>query len=159
MISPEDAATLFRVELDSPASDIRLNNPRPNIIVIMTDDQPYSTINYMPTVRNELMANGAVFEHMLTTTPLCSPSRASMLTGAYAHNHGVYTNRPPDGGAGKLRDDATLPVWLQQSGYRTTYFGKYINEYEQLEPRGYSTMVWHPSWPCLNLPPWTRIRL
>ncbi|GAB4547307.1 MAG: hypothetical protein Fur002_23160 [Anaerolineales bacterium] len=58
----------------------------------MTDDQPYHTVEYMPAVKTELMAKGVVFEHGLTTTPLCCPSRASILSGQYAHHHQVFTN-------------------------------------------------------------------
>jgi arylsulfatase A-like enzyme len=108
----------------------------------MTDDQPYHTVNYMPTVKGKLMADGIVFENGFATTPLCCPSRSSILTGKYAHNHEVYTNRPPLGGAQKFDDSFTLAVWLQSIGYQTAYYGKYLNEYEALDPNGHIPPGW-----------------
>lgn len=108
------APTIFDIEIES-ASQERQNNPRPNIILVVTDDQPYHTVDYMPFVKTELMKNGVVFENGFTTTPLCCPSRASILSGQYAHNHQVLTNALPLGGATNWRDEE-LPVrCLRQS--------------------------------------------
>ena len=113
----------------------------PNIILIMTDDQPPHTLAYMPIIQRELMAKGVNFTNAFATTPLCCPSRASILTGQYVHNHGVKTNRAPEGGATALNDKATLPVWLHDAGYRTGYIGKYLNGYNDL-PEGYIPPGW-----------------
>ena len=59
----------------------------------------------------------------------CCPSRATFLTGQYAHNHGVLSNGPPFGGFARLRGAETLPVWLQRAGYATGLVGKYLNGY------------------------------
>ena len=134
--------TVFEAHDPQPASESRLADPRPNIIFVLTDDQPFQTVAYMPTVKNVLLANGVNFENGFLTTPLCCPSRASILTGEYVHNHKVYTNRYPMGGAKKFDDISTIAVWLQEAGYRTGYFGKYLNGYSDLEPYG----VVPPGW-------------
>src|SRR5262249_49730644 len=67
---------------------------------------------------------------------LCCPSRSTMLTGQYAHNHGVRGNQLPSGGYGKLRATLgnTLPVWLQRAGYYTGHIGKFLNGYGRDAP-------------------------
>ena len=117
------------------------NTEMPNIIVIMTDDQPQHTLPYMPVIQKELVAKGITFSNAFATTPLCCPSRASILTGLYAHNHGVKTNRAPEGGAVAFHDQSTISVWLQDAGYRTGFFGKYLNGYNDL-PEGYVPPGW-----------------
>lgn len=114
---------------------------KPNIIIILTDDQPYQTLQYMPNVQKELVAKGIDFTNAYVTTPLCCPSRASILTGQYVHNHGVKTNRAPIGGATVFDDSSTLPMWLQAGGYRTALIGKYLNDYNAL-PEGYIPPGW-----------------
>src|SRR3990172_5411186 len=109
--------TVFDIDIESPASNQRLSDPRPNIIFILTDDQPYHTVDYMPAVKGELMKNGVVFVNAFATTPLCCPSRVSILTGQYVHNHQVYTNRMPLGGAPKYEDSNCFSLWLQSAGY------------------------------------------
>jgi len=134
--------TLLEIAIETPASAERLRDPRPNIILILTDDQPWHTVDYMPAVKNTLMANGVVFENGFVTTPLCCPSRVSILSGQYVHNHQVYTNTMPQGGAPKFDESDCVAIWLQQAGYRTAYFGKYLNAYEDLVPYGYVPPGW-----------------
>lgn len=134
--------TILGINIDAPASSARLSDTRPNIIVILTDDQPYHTVDYMPTVKSQLMAKGITFENGFVTTPLCCPSRVSMLTGQYVHNHQVYTDRMPLGGAPKFDDSTGLAIWLQEAGYHTGYFGKYLNGYEDLFPYGVVPRGW-----------------
>jgi arylsulfatase A-like enzyme len=136
------AATILNIDIPAPASAARFKDSRPNIIFILTDDQPYHTVDYMTTVKNQLMAKGIVFENGFVTTPLCCPSRASILSGQYAHNHKVYTDRMPLGGAPKYDDSKSAAIWLQKAGYRTAYFGKYLNGYEELTPSGYVPPGW-----------------
>ncbi len=136
------APTILEIDIESPASAERLRDSRPNIIFILTDDQPYHTVDYMPFVKNELMSNGVVFENGFVTTPLCCPSRASLFSGQYAHNHQVLNNTLPRGGASKFNDEDCVAIWLQEAGYRTAYFGKYMNGYEELDPRGYVPPGW-----------------
>ena len=138
----EYSPTIFDVEVEAPTSQERLGDSRLNIIVIMTDDQPDHTVAYMPTVKNELIANGVNFTNGFVTTPLCCPSRASILNGEYVHNHQVYTNSMPMGGAEKFDATATMATWMKESGYQTAYYGKYLNGYEKVEPKG----VVPPGW-------------
>ena len=134
--------TIFEVEKEAKASQARLDDPRPNIIFIFTDDQPYHTTQYMPTVRDVLMKDGINFENGFSTTPLCCPSRASILSGEYVHNNQVYTNNWPMGGARKFDDTSSYAVWMKEAGYRTAYIGKYLNDYDSLEPYGYVASGW-----------------
>lgn len=134
--------TIFALKDESRASQSRFDDLRPNIIFILTDDQPYHTVQYMPTVRDVLIKQGINFENGFATTPLCCPSRASILTGEYAHNHKVYTDRMPLGGAPKFDDASSFAVWLKDAGYSTAYIGKYLNDYDALQPYGYIPNGW-----------------
>jgi arylsulfatase A-like enzyme len=134
--------TIFDTQAGAPASQSRLDDLRPNIIVVLTDDQPYQTVDYMPTVRNVLLAQGVNFANTFTTTPLCCPSRASIFTGQYAHDHQVLTDRAPLGGAPKFKDANALAVWLHDAGYTTGYYGKYLNAYQRIRPKGYVPPGW-----------------
>jgi len=134
--------THFDIDVQSPASQERLDDSRPNIIFILTDDQPFYTVDYMPTVKNELVKNGVEFTNGFVTTPLCCPSRSSILNGEYVHNHQVYTNRMPMGGAPKFKDLSTIATWMKDAGYATAYYGKYLNDYEDLRPEGYVPPGW-----------------
>lgn len=99
----------------------------PNIVVILTDDQDTSTMVAMPKTLERLAAQGTSFSNYMISNPTCAPSRATLLTGQYAHNHGVLNNDPPYGGYGKLDASNTVPVWLQAAGYHTSHLGKYVN--------------------------------
>jgi N-acetylglucosamine-6-sulfatase len=68
---------------------------RPNVLVVMTDDQTVESLRVMPNVQALLSARGATFENSFVTYSLCCPSRATFLTGQYPHNHGVRSNSPP----------------------------------------------------------------
>jgi len=99
----------------------------PNVVVFMTDDQNASDLGVMRNVERLLVDRGVKFADNYVNFPLCCPSRATYLTGQYAHNHGVVSNHQPDGAYGSLDSTETLPVWLTRAGYRTAYFGKYMN--------------------------------
>jgi arylsulfatase A-like enzyme len=106
---------------------------QPNIVVIMTDDQDAASVGAMANVQTLLADQGTTFSNSFASFPLCCPSRATFLTGQYAHNHGVLDNAAPNGGFAKLDSSNTLPVWLQSAGYYTAHIGKYLNGYE-LQP-------------------------
>lgn len=103
---------------------------RPNIVLITTDDQTLASLQQrtMPSVASNLVEKGTAFTNAIVTTPLCCPTRATWLTGQYAHNHGVTSNRL--GYAALEEKDNTLPVWLDRAGYKTAHIGKYANGYE-----------------------------
>jgi N-acetylglucosamine-6-sulfatase len=111
---------------------------RPNIILVLVDDLDYASALRMPAISSSLLEEGASFENAFASYPLCCPSRATILTGLYAHNHEVKGNRPPNGGFEKFRDEGheedTIAALLQQSGYRTALFGKYLNGYGEEDP-------------------------
>jgi N-acetylglucosamine-6-sulfatase len=102
---------------------------RPNFVVLMTDDQTVESLRVMPNVRTLLANEGVTFDNSFVSYSLCCPSRATFLTGQYAHNHGVWSNSGPNGGYYKLDSTNTLPVWLQRAGYQTIHLGKYLNGY------------------------------
>jgi arylsulfatase A-like enzyme len=103
---------------------------RPNVVVILTDDETAAAQQYMTQTNQLIGAQGTVFTQAFATFPLCCPSRTTSLTGQYAHNHGVLHNNRPFGGFTALDHTNTLPVWLQAAGYRTMHVGRYLNGYE-----------------------------
>ena len=112
---------------------------RPNILVIITDDQRFDSVNaYMPNTQARIFDEGVTFTSAYVTTPLCSPSRASILTGMYASHHGVRTNEAA------LKAPTFVP-WLQQSGYFTGLVGKYLNSEEVTPKPGYDYWIGMPS--------------
>jgi len=109
---------------------------KPNFLFVMLDDMAPDAIFHnrfdflkMPNLQR-LADEGAVFENMMVTTSLCSPSRASILTGTYAHTHGVRCNHKQD-------PDPHLeqfPQALQKVGYNTALIGKW-HMADQADPR------------------------
>lgn len=99
---------------------------RPNILVILADDHRYDALGFLdhpfletPTL-DRLAKEGVHFKNAVVTTSLCSPSRASILTGLYAHNHRVVDNYNP------ISEDLTyFPKYLQENGYDTAFVGKW----------------------------------
>ena len=107
---------------------------RPNILVIMTDDQTVDQMKALPKTRRLLAARGTTFVNSFVDFSLCCPSRSTFLTGQYAHNHGVQANGGPHGGYVHLDHSNTLPLWLQEAGYYTAHVGKYLNNYGKDSP-------------------------
>jgi arylsulfatase A-like enzyme len=108
--------------------------PRRNVLVVETDDQTMSDLASMPHVRALIGDRGVTFTNSFVSLSQCCPSRATFLTGQYAHNHGVLTTQPPFGGFPAFHDRQSLAVWLQKAGYRTGLVGKYFNEYGKPDP-------------------------
>jgi arylsulfatase A-like enzyme len=118
------------------AADAAPADSRPNVVVVMTDDQTLRSMRAMPRTRALLGDAGATFANAFVNNPRCCPSRATFLTGQYSHNHGVLTNGPPIGGWQRLRGTSNwLPAWLRQAGYRTVHLGKFLNHYGRDDPR------------------------
>ena len=105
----------------------------PNIVYIMTDDQPAELTAVMPNVQRLLVDQGVAFSSAFATTSLCCPARTTVLRGQYVHNHTVFSNGGPQGGFPKFYqtgfETSTLATWLQSAGYRTALMGKYLNSY------------------------------
>jgi len=106
--------------------------PQPNIVFVLTDDLSTDLLPYMPNVRR-LAARGTSFSNYFVTDSLCCPSRASILTGMYPHDTGIFRNTGPDGGFIAFHDfgleQETYATNLQGVGYRTALMGKYLNQY------------------------------
>jgi arylsulfatase A-like enzyme len=136
-------------------SDSQIPDPtparKPNILFIVTDDQRAdTTIDAMPrtqkwflggTVGSDAIAGGTRYDQAFATTPLCCPSRSSIFSGRYAHNHNVRKNPPLVPGAGdaaraeeranhpliKIQPTVFTRYLHERAGYRTGIFGKYFN--------------------------------
>ncbi len=120
---------------DAAAAKKRTASPPWDIVLILTDDQPTGTLPGMPEVSRLLMARGVTFPNAIVPTSLCCPSRTSLLTGKLATATGIYSNESDTGYGGYpavraagLEND-TVATALDAAGYRTGYFGKYLNEY------------------------------
>ncbi|HEV8563758.1 MAG TPA: sulfatase [Actinomycetota bacterium] len=111
---------------------------RPNVVIILTNDQRWDTLRALPAVRQTLVRKGVTFENAFVVNPSCCPSRSSILTGLYSHSTGVFRNRAPNGGFESFDDSSTLPVWLDRAGYETALVGEYLN--------GYHTTYIPPGW-------------
>src|SRR5215204_73570 len=107
---------------------------QPNIVFVLTDDMTKRDYLDLGTNLSSFTSGGTFFPNAFVTTSLCCPSRASTLTGLYAHNHGVTQHIDPGTGYEQYHtagyDQRDLPVWLRNSGYRTGLVGKYMNKYD-----------------------------
>jgi arylsulfatase A-like enzyme len=107
-------------------------DPRPNILIFMTDDQRASAdeMSVLDGVRHIFGDGGTYFPNAVVTTPLCCPSRSSLFTGRFAHNTGVVNNSVPP----TFDQTTTLQYQLQQLGYHTAIVGKYLNDFDGPPP-------------------------
>jgi N-acetylglucosamine-6-sulfatase len=100
----------------------------PNIVVVLVDDLRWDELGaaghpYLRTPNVDRLAReGALLRNAFVTTPLCSPSRASFLTGQYAHTHGIIDNVDRSAASHRL---VTFPRLLQGAGYETAFVGKW----------------------------------
>lgn len=95
---------------------------RPNIVVIMTDDQDVDSLPVMRHLLSYPEGSWVRFPNAFVNLSLCGPSRATLLTGQYPHHNGVSGNN-----AKQLNTTNLLTVWLDEAGYRTGLVGKYLN--------------------------------
>jgi N-acetylglucosamine-6-sulfatase len=119
---------------------------KPNIVFVLTDDMRKDDLRFVPETRRLVGNPGMEFENAFVTFAMCCPSRASILTGLYPHNHRVFTNEAPEGGEPGFRhlDNSTLATWMDDAGYRTALIGKYFNDYAKThQPPGWD--VWYPN--------------
>ncbi len=136
--------------INPPSVDQAAAAGRPNVIVILSDDQTLESMKVMNNVNTLIGDQGVTFSNSLLNFALCCPDRATFLTGQYAHNHGVWTNQAPKGGFQKfesLHATNNLAVWLHRAGYFTAMIGKYLNQYKNQPaiPPGWSE--WHAAAP------------
>jgi len=126
------------------AGDARGAMTGANVVFILTDDMTSSELAGMPSVQSLIAAQGTSFNEAYVSFPLCCPSRATMLSGQYMHNHGVRGNFPPNGSWFKFRphESNDLPVWLQNDGYYNVHIGKYMNGYSIVD----GTLPVPPGW-------------
>ena len=109
-----------------------LTPAKPNVVVVLTDDEPAldgRLMRYMPNARALLRDAGITFTDFHVETSLCCPARAGYLTGQHTHNHGVTRN------VAKIFDPRmTLATALDDAGYHTALLGKYYNQYGRIAP-------------------------
>ena len=115
----------------------------PNVIVLMTDDQTVADMTPLSQTRRLIGDAGVTFTRSYVSYPVCCPSRATFLTGQYAHNNDVHClYEDCGGGYGRLNQREYLPVWLERAGYATAHIGKFLNgygsEWTAVVPRGWT---------------------
>ena len=137
------ASVVVLVAVIGSARSMAAAAERPNIVFVMTDDMPERLWSTMPALREQVGAKGTRFTNAYVTQSLCCPSRATVLTGEYPHNHGITGNGAPNGGEAEFRstgqDQDTIATRMQAEGYRTALVGKYMNGYKgDYVPPGWS---------------------
>jgi len=107
----------------------------PNILLLLTDDQDVVVggMAHMPKLERLLRQQGMTFENGFVHTPICCPSRSSIMTGRYLHNGGALNNTVEGNCNGDWwqtdAEQSTLATVLQKLGYRTSFAGKHLNMY------------------------------
>jgi arylsulfatase len=133
---------------------------KPNIIVILTDDQGYADVGkfgakgFVTPHLDRLADQGAVFRNFHVSQPVCSASRASLLTGCYANRLGIHLALGPGSPIGLGENETTLAQLLRRAGYATAMYGKWhLGDAPQFRPlrRGFDEyfglMVSNDYWP------------
>ncbi|HEX6935621.1 MAG TPA: sulfatase [Actinomycetes bacterium] len=145
------AGLLAPREVAVPAGPVvTAHGDRPNVVLVVTDDQRVESIAGMPQVQRLLVQRGTRFSNGMVPTALCCPSRASILTGLYSHHTRVFGNGdvggPTFGGWAQFHrrgmEYRTLATALHRRGYRTGFFGKYLNDFSRLSPDGFTPPGW-----------------
>ncbi|MBP7141828.1 MAG: sulfatase-like hydrolase/transferase [Opitutaceae bacterium] len=119
---------------------------QPNIVFILIDDLRWDDLSCMgnsvsktPQI-DRIAAEGVMFRSAFATSPLCSPSRANILTGLYTHAHGILDNTDRSAASHRLK---TFPQELQKAGYETAFLGKWHMGNDSTPRPGFD------SWTCL----------
>lgn len=119
----------------------------PNIVFILADDLDAVEAGQMSNVKALVADKGTAFRHHYVSLSLCCPSRVSGLRGQFSHNTTIFKNGPPDGGFEAAYalglEQSTFATWLQNGGYRTALFGKYLNNYPDTAPTNYIPPGWN----------------
>jgi N-acetylglucosamine-6-sulfatase len=123
---------------------------QPNVVFILTDDQTTDEMVALPYTKHLVGGGGITFNRGYVNDALCSPSRATILTGQYAQNHGVNCNEGPNGGyEGFLThhvSERSFVIPMHKAGYRTAMIGKYVNH----TPVGYRPEGWDQWIDCIG---------
>jgi N-acetylglucosamine-6-sulfatase len=119
---------LLALPLSTASQSSSVTPSRPNIVFILVDDLRWDELGIAghPFIKtpniDRIGREGAMFRNAFMTTPLCSPSRASFLTGQYAHTHGIIDNVDRSAASYQL---VTFPLLLHQAGYENAFIGKW----------------------------------
>jgi len=132
------AALLFVKTVRSADVSVSAGGKPQNIIFILSDDHRWDWLGFMPEAPefletpnlDRLSREGAHLRNAFVSTSLCSPSRASILTGQYMHHHHVVDNQRPEPAGIRF-----FPEYLQAAGYETAFFGKWHMGHDSDEPR------------------------
>ena len=142
------ATTIFGLVPGTQTGATAQGNSRPNILIIVTDDQRAIDLDrFQPETVRWLEDTGVTYPNAFASTPLCCPSRASILSGQYAHNNGVRSNgSDEEPGIEGFDHSTTMQAYLQQAGYRTGIVGKLFNAWPLREQppfwNSYSIFNW-----------------
>lgn len=135
------ALALYLFTFTSEGGLFGVEATKPNIIFFLTDDVDIelNSMDFMPNTKALLSDRGATFKNMYASVPVCCPSRSSLYSGQYQHNNLAVNNSVNGNCAGerwvKTTEPIAFPVHLANSGYMTTFAGKYLNNYgNPLEP-------------------------
>lgn len=132
---------------------VQPDKSKPNEVVILLDDLDQMDTPYwdaLPRTKALLADKGMTFDNSFVSDPTCCPARATLLTGDYPQNTGVYDNSAPDGGypGFQARQSDTIATRLKADGYTTALIGKYLNGYQTTDvPPG-----WDEFWGMLGFP-------
>ncbi|MBW1686164.1 MAG: sulfatase-like hydrolase/transferase, partial [Deltaproteobacteria bacterium] len=149
-------AHCLRASLERIIDDAAPEPLRPNVVLVLTDDQRPETLEFLPEI-DRLADQGVLFTNAFATTSICTPSRASIYSGQYAHNHGSKTNN-------QVFDDSdTLAPWMSEAGYALREVPKRrrpgrpcsarLGRVERLQPGGREPVhLWGPEQLLLRLP-------
>jgi VCBS repeat-containing protein len=139
------------VDTSATSGQVRIGSgiDRPNIVLIVTDDQSFESVAKMPYLSSR--SGWYRFDSAFINNATCCPSRATILTGQWSHHHGVETT----GGAPRFDDSSTLATWLDGAGYRTGFVGKHHLGTSTTAPQTYIPPGWD-DWHAFakNTPGW-----
>ncbi|MGH8939405.1 MAG: sulfatase-like hydrolase/transferase, partial [Actinomycetes bacterium] len=138
-------------DVDVPAGPVATTHgARPNIVLVVADDMRRESLAGMPQVQELLVDRGTRFSRGMVPTALCCPSRATILTGLYSHHTRVFGNGDVGGATfggwaqfhRRGMEFRTVATALHRRGYRTGFFGKYLNDFSKFAPDGYAPAGW-----------------
>jgi N-acetylglucosamine-6-sulfatase len=131
----------------APVQATPADRDRPDVVLILTDDQRTDSLLAMPAVKSLLVDRGTRFTEAIVPSSICCPSRATILTGRYSHGTGVWENGGPQGGWRTFHrlgnEQRTIARTLHRADYRTGLIGKYLNGFGRWSPPSYVPPGWN----------------